>query len=116
MLKWDVHIRTLYGTISMNLATLSRSRSFLNQNELSKIDKTKVHPSIDFALSIISNCNEYRKNIILRLQERPAQIITGNFDFINVRGQDIMNELGWQTVDKRSNYYVSSLMFKVCKE
>ncbi len=27
---------------------------------------------------------------------KAAIIITGNFDFINVRGQDIMNELGWR--------------------
>ncbi len=37
LLKWDVHVKTLSRIISMNLATLSRSRSFLNQNELSKI-------------------------------------------------------------------------------
>ncbi len=81
--------------ISKNLATLSRSRSFLNQNELSKIYKTKVQPSIDYALSIWGNCNEYSKNMIFRLRKRAARIVTRNFDFINVRGQDIMNELGW---------------------
>ncbi len=32
--------------------------------------------------------------------------------FIDVRGQDIMNELGWQTMEQRKKYYVSSLMFK----
>ncbi len=47
-----------------------------------------------------------------RLQKRAARIGTGNFDFINVRDQDIMIELGWQTLDQRQKYYVSSLMFK----
>ncbi len=50
--------------------------------------------------------------MIFRLQKNAAQIVTGNFDFINVRGQDIMDELGWQTLDQGKNYYVSSLMFK----
>ncbi len=59
LLKWDVHVKMLSRTISMNLAALSRSQSFLNQNELSKINKTKVQPSIDYALSIWGNCNEY---------------------------------------------------------
>ncbi len=31
---------------------------------------------------------------------------------INVKGQDIMNELGWQTLEQRTKYYVSSLIFK----
>ncbi len=99
----------------MNLATLSRSRLFLNQNELSKIYKTTVQSSIDYVLSICmiwGNCNEYSKNMIFRLQKRAAWIVTGNFDFINVRGQDIMNELGWQTLEQSKKYYVSSLMFK----
>ncbi len=36
LLKWDVHVKRLSRIISMNLATLSRSPSFFNQNELSK--------------------------------------------------------------------------------
>ncbi len=95
----------------MNLATLSRPR-FFNQNELSKTYKTKVQPFIDYALSIWGNCNEYSKNMIFLLQKRAVRIVTGNVDFINVRGQDIMNELGWQTLEQRKKYYVSSLMFK----
>ncbi len=31
--------------------------------------------------------------MIFRLKKRAARIVTGNFDFINVRGQNIMNEL-----------------------
>ncbi len=27
--------------------------------------------------------------------------------------QDIMNELGWRTLEQRKKYYVSSLMFKI---
>ncbi len=50
--------------------------------------------------------------MIFILKKGAARIVTGNFDLINVRGQDNMNELGWQTFDQRKNYYVSSLMFK----
>ncbi len=41
--------------------------------------------------------------MIFRLRNRAARIVTGNFDFINVRAQDIMNELGWQTLEQRQN-------------
>ncbi len=49
------------------------------------------------------NCNEYSKNMNFRLQKRVARILTGNFDFINVRVQDIINELEWQTLEQRKN-------------
>ncbi len=78
--------KKLSRIISMNLATLSRSRYILNQNELSKIYKIKVQPSIDYVLCTLCNCNEYSKNVIFRLQKRAARIVTENFDFINVRG------------------------------
>ncbi len=58
------------------------------------------------------NCNEYSENMIFWLQKRAARIVTWNCDFIKVGGQDIMNELGWQTLDEGRNYYVSSIMFK----
>ncbi len=103
LLKWDVHIKMLTSIISMNLAIFSRSSSFLNQNKLCKIYKTTVQPSIDYALSIWGNCNEYNKNMIFKLKKRAAWIVTGNFDFINVRGQDIMNELGGKLWNKDKN-------------
>ncbi len=90
MLKWDVYVKTLSRTISVNLATLSRSQSFLNPNELSKKKKKKVQPPKDYALSIGGNWNEYSKNIIFRLQKRAAWIVTGNF---------------WFYKCKRSRYY-----------
>ncbi len=65
-----------------------------------------------YVLSMSCNCKEYSKNMIFLLQKRAARLVTGNFDFIHVRGQDIMNELGWQTLEQRKTYYVSSLMFK----
>ncbi len=41
--------------------------------------------------------------MIFIVQKRAARIVTGNFDFINVRGQDIMNKLGCQTLEQRKN-------------
>ena len=50
--------------------------------------------------------------MIQRLQNRAARIITGNFDYINVRGFELVRQLGWQPIEKRRNYYVASLMQK----
>ena len=50
--------------------------------------------------------------MIHRLQKRAARIVTGNFDFINTRGDDLIEVLKWQTLDERVNYFLSTLMFK----
>ena len=58
------------------------------------------------------NCNGYTKNLVSRLQKRAARIVKGEFDYVNIRGTDLMNDLGWQSIDTRKKYFLSSLMYK----
>ena len=50
--------------------------------------------------------------MIRRLQHRAARIILRNFYYINVRGHDLVLQLGWQTLEQRRDYYVATLMHK----
>ena len=50
--------------------------------------------------------------MITRLQHRAARIILRNFDYINIRGHDLVQQLGWQTIDQRRDYFVAMLMHK----
>ena len=54
--------------------------------------------------------------MITRLQHRAARIICGNHDYINVRGADLANQLGLQSVETRRNYFTATLMFKIKNE
>ena len=49
---------------------------------------------------------------VQRLQNRAARIITGNFDYINVRGIDIVKRLQWMNVIERRDYFVALTVFK----
>ena len=49
---------------------------------------------------------------IQRLQNRAARIITGNYDFINTRGIDLVKNLKWMCVSQRRDYFIAILMFK----
>ena len=42
-----------------------------------------------------------------RLQNRAARIITGEFDYIHVRGIDIVKNLKWMNVIQRRDYFVA---------
>ena len=53
---------------------------------------------------------------IQRLQHRAARIIKGNFDYINVRGSDLVKQLGWQSIEQRRDYFVATLMHKCIYE
>ena len=47
-----------------------------------------------------------------RLQNRAARIITGDFDYVHVRGIDIVNNLKWMNVIQRRDYFVALSVFK----
>ena len=46
------------------------------------------------------------------LPNRAARIITGNFDYINVRGIGIVKRLKWMNVIERRGYFVALTVFK----
>ena len=54
--------------------------------------------------------------MITRLQHRAARIICGNHDYINVRGVDLVDQLGIQDINVRRKYFTATLMFKIKNE
>ena len=47
-----------------------------------------------------------------RLQNRAARIITGNFDYVHVRGIDIVKQLKWMNAIERRDYFMALSVFK----
>ena len=43
---------------------------------------------------------------------RGTEIITGNFDYVNVRGIDIVERLKWMNVIERRDHFVVLTVFK----
>ena len=50
--------------------------------------------------------------MIRHLQHRAARIILNNFDNVNVRGNELLMQLGLQSLDQRRNYYMVTAMHK----
>ena len=46
------------------------------------------------------------------MQNRAARIITGDFDYVHVRGIDIVKNLKWMNVIQRRDYFVALSVFK----
>ena len=49
---------------------------------------------------------------VQRLQNRAARIITGDFDYVHVRGIDIVKNLKWMNVIQRRDYFIALSVFK----
>ena len=72
-----------------------------------------IQPKIDHSISIWGYTTSYYNiNKVLRLQNRTARILTGNYDYVNTRGIDLVKTLGLMNVSQRRDYFMITLMFK----
>ena len=60
--------------------------------------------------------SQYNVSKVQRLQNRAARIITGEFDYIHVRGIDIVKNHKGMNVIQRHDYFVALSMFNVFME
>lgn len=109
-IKWDEQVANVCANVSNKLYTLSKLRKFLNKDLLAKIYLSCIQPHIEYAYTVWGDCPN--KDKLQRLQNRAARIITGNFDYVNIRGINLVKSLGWSNCMERYKYLVSTLMFK----
>ena len=71
-----------------------------------------IQLKIDDAISIWGYTTAHNINKVQRLQNRAASILTGNYDYVNTRGIDLVKTLGFMNVSQRRDYFTIILMFK----
>ena len=71
-----------------------------------------IQPSFDYAITIWGFTSKYNLSKVQRLHNRAARIITGDFDYVHVRGIDIVKNLKWINVIQRRDYFVALSVFK----
>ena len=70
-----------------------------------------IQPRFDYALTIWGFTTQYNLSKVQRLQNRAERIKTGEFDYMHVRGIDIVKNLKWMNVIQRRDYFVALSMF-----
>ena len=111
-LAWDTQTDIVCKKLVFIVSRLSRLKAVLPVYLLMSIYTSVFQPTIDYAISIWGCTSKQNIYKIQRLQNRAARIITGNYDFINTRGVDLVKNLKWMCVSQRRDYFIAILMFK----
>ena len=111
-LKWNRHVIEVSGRLTKLVGWLCRLSKYLSLSLLQLVYKTRLLPIIDYACSVWGNSTAKNLYMIQRLQNRAARAVCKNFDYINVRGIDLVRSLGWMTVTQRVEYFTVIQMFK----
>ena len=112
VLSWNLQTDSISKKLVFIISRLSRLKSVLPSQMLMYIYTSIIQPKIDYAISIWGYTTAHNINKVQRLQNRAARILTGNFDYVNTRGIDLVNNLGLMNVIQRRDYFMLIMMFK----
>ena len=98
--------------ISRKIAVLRRIRSFIKSSIMKMIYDRTIQPVIDYGCSVWYDTASKNLEKLQKVQNYAARIISGNFDYINVRRISLIRSLKWMTISERCEHFTAMLMFK----
>ena len=112
VLSWDMQTDSISKKVVFTISRLSRLKPVLPLQILMYIYTSIIQPKMDYAISAWGYTTAHNINQVQRLQHRAARILTGNVDYVNTRGIDLVKTLGLMNVSQRRDYFMIILMFK----
>ena len=111
-LSWNDHCQSIVSKAGYKLHLMRRLNKILPQKTMIQIYKTYMMPILEYAATVWGYTSEENSTRIQRIINLCARIISNNYDFINVRGEHLAKELGWNTFKERRDFLLAVLMFK----
>jgi len=110
-LNWEKHIEMICKKASMGISAMRRIKPYVSRNTLDAAYKALVQPHFEYCSPLWDNCGKMLKDKLQRFQSRAARILLGaGYD---MRSADVLDALGWKTLNEKRNYAKAILMFKV---
>ena len=100
-ISWDFHVQRLCQTMYYHLSLLRRLRPIFPKDLLLQVYKSYIQPRLDYGITLYSCSTQKNIDLVQRVQNHAARLITGNFDFINCRGIDLIKSLNLYTIREK---------------
>ena len=111
-ISWDFHVQRLCQNMYYHLSLLRRLRRIFPKELLLQVYKSYVQPRLDYGITLYGCSTQKNIDLVQRVQNHAARLITGNFDYINCRGIDLVKSLNLYNIRDRRDYFLTILMFK----
>ena len=109
-ISWNAQTDSLCKKLVFIVSRLSRLRKVIPSYMLAYIHISIIQPKIDYAITPWGYTCQLNLHKIQRLQSRAARIVSGNYDYVNTRGIELVKSLQWMNVHQRRYYFMSILM------
>ena len=105
VLSRDTQTDSISNKLVFIISRLSRLKPVLPSQMLMYIYTSIIQPKIYYAISVWGYTTAHNINKVQRLQNRAARILTGNVDYVNSRGIDLVKTFGLMNVSQRRDYF-----------
>ena len=109
-LRWQSQVDTICKKVSAGIGALKYIRSLVPHQTLLKMYEALVTPYFDYCSKVWGCMGKGLCDRLQRLQNRAGRIIT--FSDYNTRSADILQDLGWDTLEKRRSKQPAISVFK----
>ena len=110
-LTWEKHIDTICAKVGAGIGIMRRMKPFVPLETLKLTYEALVQPYFNYCSPLWDNCGIGLKDKLQKFQNRAARVITGST--YDIRSIDVLDQLGWETLEQKRNYTKSMLMYKI---
>ena len=103
-ISWDFHVERLCQNMNYHLCLLRRLRRIFPKDPLLQIYKSYIQPRFEYGITLHACSTQKKIDLVQRVQNHAARLITGNFDYINCRGIDLIKSLNIYTIRDRRDF------------
>ena len=111
-ISWNEYTDSLVKVLNKLVWTLSKLRDTISIPSLIQMYKSLIQPKIDYAITVWGYSSQCNINKVQRMQNRAIRAILNNYDYVNIRGTDLIANLKLLNVRQRRDYFMSLLVFK----
>ena len=105
-ISWDFHVQRLCQNMYYHLCLLRRLRPIFPKDLLLQVYKNYIQPRLDYGITLYACGTQKNMDLVQRVQNHAARLITGNFDYINFRGINLIKSLILYTIHERRDYFL----------
>ena len=110
-LSWTKHICSIVNKAKQRVAIMKRLKYTLHKSTLAKLYKTLVRPILEYGCILFDGCSLSDQRLLESVQYEAARVCTGAF--WNTKRESLLEELGWETLHTRRQYFKAIFLFKI---
>ena len=113
-LNWDNHIDSICQKVSAGIGIMRRIKPYVPRKTLQDIYNGLVMPYFDYCSPLWDTCSKWLQDKLQKYQNRAARAISGAS--YETRSIDVLESLGWETLEKRRLRNKAVLMYKILND